>query len=461
MASSPARPVVLHGHNRDLGWAFVVNHPDLVDVYVLETDPANPNRYRFDGEWRDLETQRISIDVRLFGNVHWAFGLDVLRSVHGPVLRRPHGTYAIRFANDGDVRAVEQWFRMNKARSRAEWDAAMRLQGIPSFGIGYADREGHIGYLYNARLPRRAEGYDWRQYLPGDTSETLWTEYLPFDELPRVDDPPSGFVANANSTPFAVTTGPGNPDPAAFAKTFGIETHHTNRALRALELFGGDREITRAEFERYKFDLAYSKRSTTAFRLQSLLGGPPPADPLARRGFELLRGWDLETDARNPAAAIALLTLSPPHDNRPRTIAPDELLRRLERAARDLQQTFGRLDVPMGEVVRLRRGRVDLPLGGGPDTLRAIYTRRDEDGRRRAIAGDSYVLLVEWDREGRVSSRSIQPYGSATLDARSPHYADQAELFARYELKPVYLDEADIRAHLEREYRPGGSGPPR
>jgi penicillin amidase/acyl-homoserine-lactone acylase len=62
---------------------------------------------------------------------------------------------------------------------------------------------------------------------------------------------------------------------------------------------------------------------------------------------------------------------------------------------------------------------------------------------------------VEWDREGRVHSRSLHQYGSATLDQRSPHYADQAPLFAARRLKPVWMDEAEIRAHLEREYRPG------
>jgi penicillin amidase/acyl-homoserine-lactone acylase len=453
----PGAPLILHGHNPDLGWAFVVNSPDLVDVYVLATDPSNPNRYRFDGQWRDLEVRRASLDVRLFGSFRWSFGQDLLWSVHGPVVRRPHGTYAIRYANMGDVRAVEQWFRMNKARNREEWEDAMRLGAIPSFDIGYADREGHIEYVYNARLPRRAEGYDWKQYLPGDTSETLWTEYLPFDELPRVVDPPSGFVVNANSTPFEVTVGPGNPDSARYSKTFGIETRFTNRELRALELFGNDREITREAFERYKFDTAYSKRSTTALRLQSLVTGPPPADPLAHRGFELLQRWDLNANVENPAAALALMTMSPPHDNQPRPIAHDELVRRLERAAHDLQDTFGRLDVPLGEVTRLRRGTVDLPVGGGPDTLRAIYTERDGDGRRRAIVGDSYILLVEWDRAGKVSSRSIHQYGSATSRPDSPHYADQSPLFARCELKPVWLDEADIRAHLEREYRPGQS----
>ena len=64
-------------------------------------------------------------------------------------------------------------------------------------------------------------------------------------------------------------------------------------------------------------------------------------------------------------------------------------------------------------------------------------------------------MLVTWDREGQVHSRSIHQYGSATLDEDSPHYADQSPLFARRELKPVWLDEGDIRAHLEREYRPG------
>ena len=92
-----------------------------------------------------------------------------------------------------------------------------------------------------------------------------------------------------------------------------------------------------------------------------------------------------------------------------------------------------------------------------PDLLHAVYGRPGSDGRIAGVAGDSYILLVEWDGQGRVSSRSIQPYGSATLDRRSPHYADQAPLFAAGRLKPVWMDESEIRAHLEREYRPGDS----
>ena len=98
---------------------------------------------------------------------------------------------------------------------------------------------------------------------------------------------------------------------------------------------------------------------------------------------------------------------------------------------------------------------MDLPLAGGPDTLRAVYGTPEEDGRLRGVQGDSYVMLVTWDKSGQVNSQSIHQYGSATLDATSPHYADQAPLFARMVMKPVWLDEAAIKAHLEREYRPG------
>jgi acyl-homoserine-lactone acylase len=72
----------------------------------------------------------------------------------------------------------------------------------------------------------------------------------------------------------------------------------------------------------------------------------------------------------------------------------------------------------------------------------------------RGRQGDSLVMLITWDAEGRVGSRSIHQYGSATLDETSPHYADQSPLFVGRQLKPVWLDEAEIRAHLEREYRP-------
>ena len=452
----PGSPVVLHGHNRHLGWAHTVNRPDLIDVYALDIAPENPYRYRFDGALRDLEVRRAAIQVKLMGPLSWTFHRELLWSVHGPVVRGARGTFAIRYAGYGDLRQVEQWYRMNKAQDLEQWLAAMRLQAIPSFNCGYADEDGNVLYLYNARLPLRSEGHDYSGVVPGNTSQTLWSGTLPFDELPKVVNPPSGFIQNCNSSPFETTSGAGNPDPGRYSPLFGIETKMTNRALRALELLGSDASISREEFESYKFDLAYSSRSPVAQRLAEIRALPLSDDPSLREAQQLIAKWDLGTDAQNTAAALALLTIRPKDDGGFDAPQGEELLQRIGRAASELRRAHGRLEVPWSEVNRLRRGKLDLGLGGAPDVLHAVYGRPDGVARLRGVAGDSYVLLVEWDKSGRVSSRSIHQYGSATKDASSPHFADQASLFAQCRLKPVWFDEAEVRAHLEREYSPGG-----
>jgi penicillin amidase/acyl-homoserine-lactone acylase len=354
----------------------------------------------------------------------------------------------------GEVRQIEQWYRMNKARNLDQWLGAMRMMAIPMFNFGYADRDGNICYLYNGALPLRAEGYDWSEYLPGDTSETLWTEYLPFDSLPRIENPASGFIQNCNSTPYRTTIGPENPREENYSPTLGIETRMTNRALRALELFGGDNSITEEEFYRYKYDMTYSKESEVAHLVRQILDAPPSDDPVVSEAADVLREWDLRTNPENTSAAIAVLTVQPILMAEFRGEKPPDLMATFIDVAHKLKAAHGRTAVPWSNVNRLHRGNVDLGLGGGPDILHAAYGGALQDGRVVCHAGDCYVLMVTWSGNG-VSSRSIHQYGSATLDENSPHYADQSPLFVKRQTKPVWFDEAVIRAHLEREYRPG------
>jgi penicillin amidase/acyl-homoserine-lactone acylase len=460
----PGTPVIIHGHNRNLGWAFTVNHADLVDVYVLDINPDNPNQYRYDGKWLDLEVREAAIKIKLIGRLYWTTKQKVLWSVYGPVIEQPHGTYAVRYAGFGRVDIFEQLYDMNKAKNFQEWRNAMEIGALPTFNVGYADREGNIYYLYNALLPIRAEGYDWSMYLPGNTSNTLWTEYMPFNALPQVLNPPSGFVQNANSSPFQTTRGIGNPDPANYSPTYGIENSMTNRAFRALELFGMDEEITFEEFIAYKYDMAYSLESDFSQMRELLRNSPTPDDPNLKSGIELLRNWDLRTDPENEAAALAILTMKYLLDNQKGispsslvegNIDPSILMDSLGQAIETIKHNFGRLNVPWSQVNRLQRGNLDLGLGGGPDVLHAVYGRLGEDGRFVGYVGDSYVLVVSWNPEGDVKSFSIHQYGSATLGADSPHYDDQSPLFVERKLKPVWFDEVDIRANLESEYRPG------
>lgn len=459
----PGSPVVIHGHNRNLGWAFTVNHPDLVDVYVLEMNPDNADQYRVDGEWLTLEKRTAHLTVKLIGNLKLPVTRETLWSIYGPVVRQPHGVYAIRYAGMDRIGLWEQLYHMNKAQNLEDWQTAMATLQLPAFNVGYADKAGNIFYAYNALAPVRAEGYDWQQYLPGNTTHTRWTDYLSFDQLPHVLNPPSGFIQNANSAPYQTTLGEGNPHPADFSPTLGFDTRLSNRAYRLLELLGADDSITADDFYAIKYDLKYSAQSDMAKFWQRLVSslGLPGAE--ARAGQEALLGWDLQVRADSTQAALMVLTLNGLNDAglinpsmlTENEVTDDQLLEAFTQAAQTLMKNFGRVDVPWGEVNRLLRGSVDLPLDGGPDIVRAIYGDLQENGRLTAIAGDSYVLLVTWDKAGQVSSQSIHQFGSATLDEASPHYADQAPLFARMEMKPVWLDEADIRAHLEREYKPG------
>ncbi|HKJ25072.1 MAG TPA: penicillin acylase family protein [Myxococcota bacterium] len=454
----PGSPLMLHGHNRDLGWASTVNRPDLVDVYALVTSPERPGQYRLGESWLDLDRRSARLDVRLLGRLRWTFQRDVLRSEHGPVVETPAGSFAFRYAGMGEIRQIDQYYRMNRARDFDAWWSAMSMQALPSINFVYADRTGRIAYVYNASLPRRAPGPDWSGDLPGDRPELIWTEHLSLDELPHVIDPPSGFVVNCNHTPFRATARGEGPRAEDFPERLGIETGMTNRGLRALELWGGDEHITPEEFRSYKYDKRYSEHSAMRDVVAAMLALDVSDDPGLVEAQRVLASWGFGTEIDDRAAALAVLSARPILEARRRGRPEPDLRASLAAAADVLRAHHGRLDPPWGDVNRFRRGRFDEPIGGGPDVLRAAEADAlGPDGTFTAESGDTLIMFVEWDAEGRVHSETIHQFGSATLDATSPHFDDQVPLFLAERTKPVRLDEADLRAHLEREYRPGGA----
>ncbi len=456
----PGSPVVLHGTGPTLGWANTVNLPDLADVYRLEIDPENPDRYRLDGEWRELEVAEAAIEVKLLGPLHWTVHREIPRSVHGPVLRRPHGTYAIRYAGMGELRQLEQLYRQNRARTFDEWLAAMRIHAPPSINYVYADSEGNVAYFYNARIPKRAPGLDWGGILPGDRSDLIWREELDFDADPHVVNPQSGFVVSANHTPFRATSDPENPRPEDFPPEAGIETYMTNRGLRALELFGADESITADEFRAYKFDKRYSQASEARKIIDELLARVAPDDPELGEARRVLAAWQLTTEAEDTSAALAVATALPIVIAQRRGEEPPDAVESLRAAVRALKRHHGRIDPPWRGVNRIRRGELDLGVGGGPDVLRAVETDQlGSDGRFSAQTGDTLILFVSWAADGRQTVETIHQFGSATLDERSPHYADQLPLFAEEKTKRVMLDEAELLASGARAYRPGEPRP--
>ncbi|MCS5645578.1 MAG: penicillin acylase family protein, partial [Candidatus Marinimicrobia bacterium] len=432
----PGSPVPFIGHNPYLGWSHTVNSPDLVDVYKLTINKQNKNQYWFEGYWKELEVRTAPIKVHLFGPFSWTFKRPVKESIHGPVLEFDHGTYALRISSIKDLRFVEQWYRMGKARNFTEFKEAMRIHAIPMFNTGYADREGKIYYVYNAKIPKRDPRYDWRKILPGESKQTLWYEYVPFDRLPHVYDPLEGFLQNCNSSPY-LATGSRVDASKPLPDWAGIETHQTNRALRALETFGIDPAITRDEFFEYKYDVEYSRESVLAGVRERYIQDMSDQDiPDLKPALDLIKNWNLRADSTNTTAALAILSLPNAFKIDNLKYDQDSITVELKKTIKYLNETFGRIDVPLGQVLRLVRGNTSLPLAGGPGLLRAIYFR-EKDNTYQGFAGDCYIQAVEWGPEGQLNAWSIHQYGSATQDQTSKHYDDQARLFSKQEMKQI------------------------
>ena len=451
----PGSPFMLHGHNEHLGWANTVNQPDLVDIYRLTINPADENQYRLDGKWRDFEKSDAAIRVKIFGPLIWTVHRAVLFSAQGPVFRTDHGVFALRYAGINEMRQVLQYFRLNKARNLDEWKAAMRLQALPSINYIYADEKGNIGYVYNGQFPVRKDGVNWQGYLPGDRSDLIWHSYVAFDKLPQIWNPKSGFVFNSNNTPFQATAPQDDLRPSDYPAWMGIQSNMTNRALRALETFGADTAITAEAFREYKFDVRYSAKSEVANMIADVCGRDPGDDADLRAACRLLKSWNRSADIHSRGAALAILMAQPVsrarHDH-DWSLTP---LASLRNAIALLKTHFGRIDPEWGEVNRFRRGTIDVPIDGGPDTYRAVYGLPQPDGTLKAVDGDTLIMFVTWDRNGKLSSESIHQFGSATLDEHSSHYADQSPLFVAMKTKPVLFTWAQLRGHIEADYRPG------
>ncbi|WP_309547075.1 acylase [Sphingomonas sp. SUN039] len=450
----PGSPFVLLGHNRNLGWTNTVNGPDLIDVYKLVLG-EDKKSYRYDGKWLPLEQRTVWLPVK-FGPFTVPVPKTVYRAVQGPVVVNKNGAFAIRYAAQDSVKNLEQYFRIQKAQDWSQWTQAMSLGGIPATNFIYADKTGRIAFVYNALFPQRAPGFDYRGVLPGDTSRDVWNANIGFAAMPKVVDPASGWVFNANNTPFT-TAGPGSElDPKSFSPMLGIERRTTNRITRAIELLSAEKgPITPERLLAIKFDTAYSRASFAGPWIEKLLAADLKSEPDLQRAQALLRTWDWNSDGNAPADALGEAMMHMANRaayNGEKSPDPRAKLREVVDA---LMKGFGRIDPPLGDVQRLQRGKVDLPANGGTDTLRAATTwEPQKDGRMRVKHGDSFIMLIAWDKAGKVESRSVQPYGAATTRPDSPHYTDQMKLFEARQFKPVHFERADVLAHAKRTYRP-------
>lgn len=462
-ATFPGGVTLFLGTNPHLGWAHTVNYPDFTDIYRLEMHPEAPLTYRYDGEWLQLEPDFYKARIRLLGILPVGKKQKFYRSRYGITFETPNGFFALRTTVNQTLKGAEQWYRMNKAKSWAEFREALDLQGITSTNIVYADREGHIFYLGNGLLPYRDPSYNWQGILPGDTSSTRWAaDFYPVDSLVQVFDPPSGYVYSCNHTPFRSTGPQDNPDTSAVPETLGYLRPNdlTNRAARFDALIQQHEQLSYDGLKRIKYDQAYEQPMVAVPWFEPIFHLEPAAYPDIRAQLQLLKEWDRVADANSRAAATVLLAYYHLENNLEEgqeafgldQIPEERLAAAVRYAQQHLQKHFGQPTVTLGTLQRHQRGKVSLPMGGGPDVLAAVRSELQPDGRLRPVLGDSYIQFVRYSKD-TVRIETINAYG-ASARPDSPHYTDQMEAFTRQQLKPMTLDKAAVLRNAKRVYAP-------
>ncbi len=463
---------VIGGFNENLGWSTTNNRTDNDEVYALDADTTLTDYYIFDGASVPLLREEVTVEYVAMNGTQTETRTFFTTPL-GPVAHRTREhIYIVRSANDGDYRGGEEFMRMMLAKNLAEWKAAVAMQARPTSNFTYADKAGNIFYVWNGSIPKSPHPYGGDSIaFPAGGSSDIWTSIIPFDSLPQLLNPKGGYLHNENNSPWysnynAILDTARYPSQIE-RPSFGLRPQH------AAMLLDNSKKFTLEEVVKLK----HSMRMLLADRVKDdLLKAvrAEPHDTLVTAAAKLLASWD-NTAAAESRGSLLFETWWRRYSGQARDSAyaerwtpakvsstprglgrPDLAVDALVWSIADMQRRYGAIDVAWGDIHRVRRGNVDVPVGGCSGTVgcfRVLTYAQQPDGKRVATSGDGWVLAVEFGKDVP-RAYSVLAYGQSP-DPASPYHSDQAAMFARGEMKTVRFTEADIAANVVRTYRPG------
>jgi penicillin amidase len=487
----PVLPGVSIGHNEHGAWGLTIFGQDNEDLYVYDTNPENPDQYRYLGGWEDMRVLRESIPIK--GESPETVELKSTR--HGPVLyedREHHKAYALRAAwmEIGNAPYLAS-LRMDQAASWEEFRTACSYSRIPAENMVWGDVDKNIGYQAVGISPIR-RNWSGLVPVPGD-GRYEWDGFLPITALPHVENPERGYWATANN--FMVPDG--YPYPEALHWDWGDEM----RGLRVNELLASGRRFTLVDMMEFQHD----ELSVPARNIVPLLRPLQLSDARSREALQKLFDWDFVLRKESVPAAIYvrferrlldnLSALLVPESARKLVgrldkkrvidwlVAPDGrfgndplagrdevLTRSLEQAVADLTERLGPamsrwqygqvafkhvlIHHPLSPAVSPEiRQRLDVgpaPRGGYDSTLNATGAGDNQ------TSGATFRVVMDtsqWDNSVATNS----PGQSGNPD--DPHYRDLFALWAAHRYFPIFFSREKIESvtESEQELSPAGA----
>jgi acyl-homoserine-lactone acylase len=357
----------------------------------------------------------------------------------------------------------------------------MELHTNSSNNTVFADREGNIAYFHGNFIPRRDTSFDWSRPVDGSNPATEWQGLHSVDETVGVLNPSTGWLQNTNNTPYSVI---GEASPKAEDFPPYMATFPENyRGINAVRVLKDKKDFTLDSLR----DVAYDSY-LAAFEdlLPPLYAAFDAADAdtqtILKPAIDHLKAWDnrfgyesTETslaiyfarDLMAKARPIARLERKNIYRVMIEDIPADEKLASLKVAIATLVADFGNWQTPWGEINRFQRltGDIVQPFDDNEPSFPvafasarwgslAAYGQRTFNGTKKTYGtrGNSFVAVVEFGE--KVKAKAVTA-GGQSGDINSPHFADQAELYAKGEFRDVLFYDDDIRANMEREYKPG------
>ena len=455
------QPTLGIAFNENLGWTHTNNTIDVSDRYELT---LRDNGYLLDDRIESFERKNIQLKVRQTDGTFKTQDIELTYSKHGPIVGEKNGkAYAIRIAGLENAFYVEQYHNMAKARSWKEFEKAIQMLQNPFYNVVYADKAGNIFYYFNGNVPKRIEG-DWKFWtgtVDGRFSKYIWNNYHNYEELPKIFNPSTGFVQNANDAPWT-STYPVLLKAEDFP-SYMAPNSTPLRPQRAINQIKDDTSITFEELVGYKLNTGMEAADRFLDDLLAAIKQYP--DSVAQRAAAVLQQWDKATNVDSRGAVLFArwsdmlrdTMFSIPWNPAQPITTPDGLkdpqkaVALFSKAATEVEKMYGTLDVAWGEVNRFKIGEYNLPANGGSGNygiFRTMYfVKNTNDNKGYAVGGDTYVAVTEFGP--KVKAMVLLSYGNATQPG-SKHIGDQLSLLSQKKLRPALLDRNEILQNSEK-----------
>ena len=454
----PGLPLPVLGTNENLGWTHTYNYPDMNDIFQLVINPNDKRQYMLDGKWKNFEVKEIKLKVKSLFGIKLNVKREVIWSVFGPVIKNKRGHFAFFSQSLNNISAIEQWLKMSKASNFSEFEKSLKLLGIPRFNIVYADREDNIFYMSNARLSVRDTTKNWRELIIGNSSSLVLDRYHPYEDLPKLLNPMSGYLFNTNNSPFNSTSEEYNLIEEDYPTTFSFREEENNRSHRFMELISEYDKVSYEDFKKIKYDqkypdsILYIGNLREIFQLES-------DDEYLEDILKLIKEWDRGGSYNNLGAAQwslyykNILRILSENKLKLTDPIPEKLhVEALKKSKKHLLKYFGKVDILLGDLQRHKRGEANLPVSGLIDMIAPTYVVRSDNGRFKSVSGESYIMLVKYSKSD-IEIETVLPYGNSN-NKTSPHYTDQMGLYINKKTKEMTLDKEKIYRDAVRVYNP-------